>query len=261
MPTGLSSAELERLEVAVRERAFFSAKVSDARLLSEMKEKIQRALDMPADAPIQDRARFVRDVRRELSAMQGDSGNLTDIESARRLKLIFDMNIESAYSRARYARESADPDVLDAFPCQELVRIERRENPRDWKPRRWQAAGGELYADRMVARKDDPVWGDLSRFGTPWPPFDFGSGMGVRNVSRKEAVALGVIGPKDTVEPPGVDDILRNDFAEEFRALDIDPETKDALAASLPPSILDQLGTPGAEAAFRRGKPESITSD
>ncbi|NLE66722.1 MAG: hypothetical protein GX608_04795, partial [Lentisphaerae bacterium] len=37
-------------------------------------------------------------------------------------------------------------------------------------------------------------------FGTPWPPFDYGSGMGVESVSRKEAVALGLLGPDDHVE-------------------------------------------------------------
>ena len=33
----------------------------------------------------------------------------------------------------------------------------------------------------------------LSIFGEPFPPFDWGSGMGVMDVSRKEAIALGLI--------------------------------------------------------------------
>jgi hypothetical protein len=31
---------------------------------------------------------------------------------------------------------------------------------------------------RMIARKDSPIWEALSRFGTPYPPFDFNSGCG-----------------------------------------------------------------------------------
>lgn len=45
----------------------------------------------------------------------------------------------------------------------------------------------------MIALKTDPVWAKLSRFGTPWPPFDFGSGMGVQDVDYDEAVALGLL--------------------------------------------------------------------
>ena len=52
----------------------------------------------------------------------------------------------------------------------------------------------------MVALINHPGWSRLSRFGTPWPPFDYSSGMGVESVSRKEAVALGVIGPDDMLQ-------------------------------------------------------------
>ena len=38
----------------------------------------------------------------------------------------------------------------------------------------------------MVALKEDPVWTRISRFGQPWPPFDFNSGMGVEDVSHDE---------------------------------------------------------------------------
>lgn len=62
---------------------------------------------------------------------------------------------------------------------------------------RWQGAGGRLYHGRMVAIKDDPIWIKISAFGNPFPPFDFGSGMGVRNISRKEALELGVLTETD----------------------------------------------------------------
>ncbi len=52
----------------------------------------------------------------------------------------------------------------------------------------------------MVALKSDPVWTKISRFGHPYPPFDWGSGMGVEDVSREDAIALGVI--KEDYSPP-----------------------------------------------------------
>ena len=51
----------------------------------------------------------------------------------------------------------------------------------------------------MIALKTDPIWTKISRFGHPWPPFDFNSGMGVRDVSRADAIRLGVI---QAADPP-----------------------------------------------------------
>ena len=94
-----------------------------------------------------------------------------------------------------------DRDVLDAFPAQELIRVESRRMPRDWQAR-WIAAGGELSTGgRMDALKTDPIWTDISVFGVPWPPFDWGSGMGLRDVSRKEAVMHGLIEATERIEP------------------------------------------------------------
>ncbi|MEM8550615.1 MAG: hypothetical protein AAGF10_07470, partial [Verrucomicrobiota bacterium] len=136
----------------------------------------------------------------ELGARPGDSGSLTDITSGRRLGLIYDFNVTDAREHARY-KMGQDPDVLEAFPAQEFKRVASRERPRGNWPERWQAAGGKLYNGRMIALKNDPVWTKLSRFGKPWPPFDFGSGMGVRDIRRREAEELGLIQPDDTPKP------------------------------------------------------------
>jgi hypothetical protein len=53
----------------------------------------------------------------------------------------------------------------------------------------------------MIARKDSPIWEELSRFHTPYPPFDFNSGMWVKDVSREEAVGFGILGEWDRVAP------------------------------------------------------------
>jgi len=70
--------------------------------------------------------------------------------------VIIDTNagMAAGYVRAEIANTY---DARLAFPAQELVRIEERERPRDWR-RRWIEAGGELHAGRMVALKGAPVW-------------------------------------------------------------------------------------------------------
>ena len=59
----------------------------------------------------------------------------------------------------------------------------------------------KLFQNRMVALKSDPVWTKISRFGHPYPPFDWGSGMGVEDVSREDVLSLGVI-KEDYALPP-----------------------------------------------------------
>ena len=64
----------------------------------------------------------------------------------------------------------------------------------------------------MIALKGDPIWAAISRFGTPWPPFDFGSGMGVEDIDWEEAVELGVLKKDDP--PPKVESKDINDGLE-----------------------------------------------
>src|SRR5690606_34598790 len=161
------------------------------------------------------------------------------LTSRRRLELIYKWNMEDAYERARW-ESTQDADLLDAFPAQELVRVESRRNTRDWQGR-WQAEGGTLYeGSRMIATKNDPIWVAISRFGKPWPPFDFGSGMGVADVSREEAEALGVLGPDDFVDP--VDPAAYTETLN-LRVGDLSPAHLDRLRAEFGDQITIQDGT------------------
>jgi hypothetical protein len=105
--------------------------------------------------------------------------------------MIYDMNVDAARGRARRSAGLSE-GALFAAPAQELVRGRPARIPRDWRAR-WAEAGGTLTQGRMVALKTDPVWVALSRFGVPWPPFDFGSGMILRNITRDDAIALRLI--------------------------------------------------------------------
>lgn len=123
---------------------------------------------------------------------------LTDITSSRRLGLIFDFQQERL-SAQLFLAQGEDEDHAWAFPCLELIRVSQRMVPRDWRER-WKEAGGKLYDGRMIALRNDPIWRKISRFGSPVPPFDFNSGMGLEEVDRFEAEGLGIQLPEDGEE-------------------------------------------------------------
>ena len=99
------------------------------------------------------------------------------------------------------------PIALNLYPAQELFRAEDRTDRRLWGSR-WNAARRQLgestsalpvdapngTADSgMYAIKNDPIWETISTFGLPYAPFDFNSGMDVRDISFEEAQSLGLI--------------------------------------------------------------------
>ena len=223
-PSARTSADWERVAPALREKCFFSARVNDAEVLGKMRELIGKAVDSSKRKPneaLLSQDKFISEMKSFLASRGYTMGGnkLTDITSRRRLGLIYDMNVQEAREYARYVR-GQDADALDMYPAQEFLRVESRRVPRtDW-PMRWRAAGGKIRGGRMVALKSDPVWINLSRFGRPYPPFDYGSGMGVEDIDRDEAVELGLL-PDD--EP--ADEIPDFDIALEAEAsLDRIPE-------------------------------------
>ena len=196
-PSTRTSAEWERVAPALREKCFFSARVNDAEVLGKMRELIGKAVDSSKrnlNEALVSQDKFISEMKSFLASRGYTMGGskLTDITSRRRLGLIYDMNVQEAREYARYVR-GQDADALDMYPAQEFARVESRRVPRtDW-PMRWRAAGGKIRGGRMVALKSDPVWTNLSRFGRPYPPFDYGSGMGVEDIDREEAVELGLL--------------------------------------------------------------------
>jgi hypothetical protein len=134
-------------------------------------------------------------------------GSLKDLASTARLRVIIDTNVKMArgYGNWKQGQTSA---ILDQWPAQELVRVESRIERRDWHGT-WASRGGKVSAGvgldgkygRLVARKDDGIWSAISRFGLPYPPFDYMSGVGVRDVDRDTAMRLGVIDRDTQIEP------------------------------------------------------------
>lgn len=203
------AADLLRVAPELRARAVFSARTRHVEHLAAIQGVTDRLLDSASRDPL-DRV-SIPEARQLLRAslerlgyapeqVGAAPGTLRDLASTRRLNLIINQNLASARGYGQVAQGRSQGALL-AFPAQELVRAEARRTPRgDW-PRRFVEAGGRLYAGRMIALKDDPVWAELSVFGQPWPPFDYGSGMGLRDISRREALRLGVLQPGQTPDP------------------------------------------------------------
>jgi hypothetical protein len=208
LPTSATSAELAKLGPQILERATFSAQLATMGPLVKM-DRLLTEMTSPAARQARglgaiDAGTFRLEMREALAAAgytppEGKAGSLLDHRSDARLNLIAKMNTDAAYGYGQHVQAN-DPDLIDLYPCQELVRIESRKEEREWHER-WVRAGGKLHSGRMIARKDSGIWTSISRFGVPYPPFDFNSGMGLREIRRKEAEELGVIKRSDIIKP------------------------------------------------------------
>jgi hypothetical protein len=211
MPTAAGSAEIAQLAPAIRERAFFSAKVEDANFLAQA-DRLIGGIVSPSSAigsvpgraspfnAIEARA-AMQDYLKSVgySVDPAKAGGLQDLSSNTRLDLILKMNTDMAQGAGQFTVQN-DPDILDAFPCLELYRLESRKEERNWNSR-WVRAGGRLFGGRMIATKDDPIWEEISAFGNAYPPYDYNSGMWTREIDRGEAEDLGVIKRSTVVQP------------------------------------------------------------
>lgn len=209
----LDSAQWSAIQAGIRDRAFFSARVDDARRLAVMRESaaaVAAGEMSPSDARLS-----IRRALEKTGYPVGDgSGDLRDLSSKRRLDLILQQNKREVAGYIRYMKGTTEGALL-AFPAQELYRGQSRKAPRDWA-QRWREAGGKIYGGGiMAARKDDPVWERISRFGHPWPPFDYGSGMAVRDIARRRAIELGII--QEDTPPPHIPESARPRFNEGLR--------------------------------------------
>jgi hypothetical protein len=194
---GIDSLGWDVVQAGLKDRAFFSARIESVRFLQNAQSKLGDLLANArnTDGAITSRAQLVSDFMRTAreEGIATGTGGLSDPGSAKRAAVIVDTNAGLARNYAGYVAGSTRGARL-AYPAQELIRIEARGQERNWRGR-WVEKGGKLFGGRMVALKDDPIWEKISRFGVPYPPFDYGSGMGVELVSYEDAVALGVIQP------------------------------------------------------------------
>jgi hypothetical protein len=215
----LDSAAWRTVPYELRDRAFFSARVNDLKTLAEMKARIREALDWTPgseNGPVMDSGRFAKQMRAILinggvrTADPTELGTLKDIMATQRLALVYKVQTSMARGFAS-AKTGMDPDILDAFPAYELVRVTPKRNPRPdsfWQSR-WEQACG-LVANKgcitlpRLGLKTSPVWqalGSLGPFGNPFEPFDWESGMGREERDRAVIEGSGLLSRNERVTP------------------------------------------------------------
>lgn len=192
----LDSSQWNQIQAGLRNRAFFSSRVAEVNILAAMRERVAKYAEGETDLS-KIRMMIRDDLRRaNYTPEPGQENTIHDLFSQARLDTIVKTNVAQARGYMQYI-EGTSPGAFAAFPAQEFTRIRHSNTPRkDW-PQRWAKAGGKVYGGKMIALKDDPVWERLSVFGNPFPPFDWGSGMGVMDVDRKTAIQLGLISDEE----------------------------------------------------------------
>ncbi|MFT3991681.1 MAG: hypothetical protein QM680_09770 [Luteolibacter sp.] len=114
-------------------------------------------------------------------------GDVRDIRSLSRLRLIFDIQVRQAYGYGQW-KQGMMPAVLKTYPAARLIRVQGVSVPR----LRHQVHLGD------VMLKTDPRWAsyhnakEIGGFEVPWGPYGFNSGVNQEDVSRAEAERLGL---------------------------------------------------------------------
>ena len=224
----LDSSQWNQIQAGLRNRAFFSSRVAEVNILDAMRRRVAEYARGGTDL-----SKIRMEMRQSLSEAgyqprPGEEGTIHDLFTQARLDVIVKTNVAQARGYMQYA-EGMSPGAFAAFPAQEFTRIRHSRLPRqDW-PQRWRKAGGRTFGGRMIALKDDPVWVKLSVFGNPFPPFDWGSGMGVMDVDRRTAIELGL-----------VDDAALREKTAEMRRKPL-PDFNENMQASIPNLRRDSL--------------------
>ena len=230
LPTDLDTAGLRALDASLRRQSLFSAQTTNEYLLEKYQGFISSLLNPTTEQrpdritaanplgnvtvgmnPVTVRA-AIQQYLKEIgySAAEADKGTIKDLSSDQRITLVVRTNSEMAQGQGNWL-QAQRAGVLDAFPADELFRLEDRAKKRDWLAR-WRLAGDQtddpigtgwtITPDlRMIALKNHPIWAELGSsdnfddgLDTEWPPFAFNSGMWVRDVSRAECDAIGLAG-------------------------------------------------------------------
>lgn len=240
VPSELRSVDWDIVPVWCRERAFFMATVDNFKTLAAFRAKASDILEGKLTA-----AEARRDLRAMLAAQgytptPGTEGSIKDLRSVARMDVTLDTNVRMCQGYAQRQRQLGSV----SHPAQKLVRIRQSREPRDWMER-WTEAGtavgweGVSKSVLFVALLRSPVWRELSRFGTDYPPFDFNSGMGVAAVSWDDAEAAGLI-PDDETADKLMDEAqghhleaLNKDLETDFRGGSADKRLRDEMSSVL----------------------------
>jgi hypothetical protein len=267
-PSWFRTREWVQVAPAFRQRAFFSATVTSAKVLSKMRntlldwqsEAVEEIVDVNTGRVVtvykesglaKFRERSAEFLIQEGLATPEDYGDdrMDNVIGNSRLQLIFNTNLEQASTFAAWQMKMRNEDWLNLYPAARFVRrpgaIIKRQRHVD--------------AENQVRRWDDfAFWryqnaADIGGFDVPWGPFGFNSYMIQVPVKRKEAERLGLVRKGERVKSPnlaefGVD--LGKTFNKGVEADldDVSPE----LAQEARETIISRLGP---QAIGADGKP------
>lgn len=210
-----------KVQAGLRDRAFFSSQVTQTKILYAMRQNVAELVSGGKDE-----SEVRRDLREYLLKVGYDAdadlqpgeksrrGTIKDLMTKARLDVMMRTNADQARGYASHIRATSAGAIL-AAPAYELVRVERRKAERDWD-KRWEDAAKKVGWEGVarngshIALKTSPIWAALSRFGNPYPPFDFNSGMGVRNVRKSVCREIGLLGPDEQPKIPEKPDFNGN---------------------------------------------------
>ena len=223
LTTSLDTAGLRELAAQVRRNAFFTARGTSTAFVSAIKQAVERMTSGEWNEATA-RAYLLEVIRGTGYTPEGGfpdaapgsvppalEGTIQDISSWRRIDLIVRTQLELSQG-AGLMLGAMTPERIAEFPAFEVYTLLDVEVPRDWAAR-WTISGGKFHGTRkedtpvgapgrLIALKGDPVFGELGSsenfddaLDVDFPPFYFNSGKWLREVPRREVLALDVRGP------------------------------------------------------------------
>lgn len=215
----MTDAQLQVLANDFTERAFFVSGVEPGIILSDFQDKADKVA--AGIVSYEEAQRAIRETLRQQGYRPPATGQggIKDLSSWLRIQVVMETNAAMAHGYRNWYNWTQDGDTA-AF---KFYRSQGREDPRFWAER-WNRAriGLEDEATEAVssgfirgeivgyALPASDIWMRLSRFGTPYPPFDYLSGMNIAPVSAQEAIAAGLKGPSASSSIPSFNATLES---------------------------------------------------
>ena len=230
LPIARSSAEWELVDAQLKERSFFMAGVARAQTLQlfrNLATQVAAGKMTPQEARVTIR-QGLADLGYSPEEAGVKAGSIKDLSSYRRIMLVLDTNVRMSAGWMQHCQDLVNP----AVGGQELFRLYARRVPRDWRQRWLDAAQqvnwqGVAPHTLFIATLDSPIWPALSRFGNPYPPFDFNSGMSTRPVPRQRCIELGL------EPPPPPDNLPSPNESVKVSVANLDADLVESLTLSL----------------------------
>lgn len=246
LAVALSSEQWQTMPDDIRDNAFFTANVSSAKMLTQLKGKLMTFLEQTKEMTRSGETSLAVGGRSDFVAQmqdwalkngmgdplppgvgRGERGlipEIKDIASNRRLKLIFDTQIRQSYAKGSL-KFSTQPEIVNTWPAWRFVRDGYVKEAR---------GDHSQHEGEVRLKSDDAYWAARNKpsdggFGVPHGPWGFNSQMGVEEVSRTEAIRLGLIDAGANVKTKG----LRFKEGVRDRIDRMDPEMVNRLTTAL----------------------------